>query len=419
MHPTAEPPQRPATLATDRRHPWSVRVLDPATAAQVSDERAAAAHRIRRPAGDLPQDRRQRGHRGGSSTVAAKDLGWAITVRGRGQPDPRGSTTASSRSASRVADGRAVRPPDGFLLLQQARAARSETDALRTVGLDHVLHATDIGSDPLHDSDPLHNSDPLHDSDPLHNSDPMQRLRPGRCPTSTPVGRPTAGRLRRVRRRSGPPTPSSPADGRWSASSTPAAGPSTRGSTRPSRPTSSSAGRPIGYTLEATAPELHGDQVGPLDGVIDQLSGHGTFIAGLVHQICPDADILSWRVVPSEGPIVESDLVTALSQIAELARRYRAARSGRSRPRRPQPVDGLLPRVAGGPGVRPGHDGDPRRCCPTTAWSSSRRPATTPPTGRATPQRSARTSMADPDRLGRGAEPEPHRRACSATSATG
>ena len=51
---------------------------------------------------------------------------------------------------------------------------------------------------------------------------------------------------------------------------------------------------------------------GPLDGVIDPLSGHGTFIAGLVHQACPDADILGWRVVPSEGPIVESDLVAAL-----------------------------------------------------------------------------------------------------------
>ena len=30
--------------------------------------------------------------------------------------------------------------------------------------------------------------------------------------------------------------------------------------------------------------------------------GHGTFIAGLVHQACPDADIVSWRVVPSRRP---------------------------------------------------------------------------------------------------------------------
>jgi subtilisin family serine protease len=87
-------------------------------------------------------------------------------------------------------------------------------------------------------------------------------------------------------------------------------------------------GVPIGYVDPGTDPEIHGDIVGPLDGMIDPLAGHGTFIAGLVHQACPDADILSWRVVPSEGPIVESDLVASLSQIAELARRHRAGEPG-------------------------------------------------------------------------------------------
>ena len=57
--------------------------------------------------------------------------------------------------------------------------------------------------------------------------------------------------------------------------------------------------------------------------MIDTLSGHGTFIAGLVHQKCPDADIITWRVVPSEGPIVEYDLTVALTLIADLAHRYR------------------------------------------------------------------------------------------------
>jgi hypothetical protein len=87
-------------------------------------------------------------------------------------------------------------------------------------------------------------------------------------------------------------------------------------------------GQPIGYVDPVSDPELQGDLTGALDGVIDALSGHGTFIAGLVHQACPDADILSWRVVPSEGPIVESDLVATLAQIAELARRYRAGEDG-------------------------------------------------------------------------------------------
>jgi subtilisin family serine protease len=84
----------------------------------------------------------------------------------------------------------------------------------------------------------------------------------------------------------------------------------------------------IGYSDPTTDPETNGDQTGPLDGEIDPLAGHGTFIAGLVHQGCPDADILSWRVVPSSGPLVESDWIAALAQIAELVRRYRAGEAG-------------------------------------------------------------------------------------------
>jgi subtilisin family serine protease len=80
---------------------------------------------------------------------------------------------------------------------------------------------------------------------------------------------------------------------------------------------------PIGYVDDETNPEMWWDQVGALDGGIDALAGHGTFIAGLIHQACPDADIVAWRVVGPEGPIVESDLVKALKDIKELARRHR------------------------------------------------------------------------------------------------
>ncbi|MBO0841729.1 MAG: S8/S53 family peptidase [Nocardioides sp.] len=82
-------------------------------------------------------------------------------------------------------------------------------------------------------------------------------------------------------------------------------------------------GHPIGWPAAAPDSEVDDDQVGPLDGVIDPLAGHGTFIAGLIHQACPDADILSWRIVPPEGPIAETDWLTALAQIAELVHLYR------------------------------------------------------------------------------------------------
>jgi subtilisin family serine protease len=87
-------------------------------------------------------------------------------------------------------------------------------------------------------------------------------------------------------------------------------------------------GHAIGYVDDATDAEKWPDQSGPLDGGIDTLAGHGTFIAGLIHQACPDAEIHAWRIVGSEGPIVESDLIDALSDIAELARRHRDGEAG-------------------------------------------------------------------------------------------
>jgi Subtilase family len=53
-----------------------------------------------------------------------------------------------------------------------------------------------------------------------------------------------------------------------------------------------------------------------LEGVLDPYSGHGTFIAGLIHQQCPDADILSIRIMPSEGAVPEHALLEALKLLA-------------------------------------------------------------------------------------------------------
>ncbi|MFZ2504344.1 MAG: S8/S53 family peptidase [Nocardioides sp.] len=61
-----------------------------------------------------------------------------------------------------------------------------------------------------------------------------------------------------------------------------------------------------------------GEFEGPLDGVIDPFSGHGTFICGLIRQGCPDADILVGRIVPSSGLIRESDLINALAGVVNL-----------------------------------------------------------------------------------------------------
>jgi subtilisin family serine protease len=63
---------------------------------------------------------------------------------------------------------------------------------------------------------------------------------------------------------------------------------------------------------QTTDPEGTGDVVGPLDGQLDTHSGHGTFIAGLIRQICPKADIWALRVMSSDGIVEEHDLIRAL-----------------------------------------------------------------------------------------------------------
>jgi len=54
----------------------------------------------------------------------------------------------------------------------------------------------------------------------------------------------------------------------------------------------------------------------PLVGELDTHTGHGTFIAGLVRQIVPDAQVLSIRIMHSDGVVYEGHLVAALTLIA-------------------------------------------------------------------------------------------------------
>ncbi|HEY0637804.1 MAG TPA: S8 family serine peptidase [Pseudonocardiaceae bacterium] len=80
-------------------------------------------------------------------------------------------------------------------------------------------------------------------------------------------------------------------------------------------------GESAGLPPTVPDPELRGDVAGPLDGVLDSHSGHGTFICGLVRQLAPDADVLAVRVMHSDGIVEEADLVWALSVLdARLAR---------------------------------------------------------------------------------------------------
>jgi hypothetical protein len=67
---------------------------------------------------------------------------------------------------------------------------------------------------------------------------------------------------------------------------------------------------------------------GALDGRLHWAYGHSTFICGLLRQICPDADVISAKIVPDDGLVDEWALATALEAIHELARRHVEGKPG-------------------------------------------------------------------------------------------
>jgi subtilisin family serine protease len=75
--------------------------------------------------------------------------------------------------------------------------------------------------------------------------------------------------------------------------------------------------RVIGIAEPSTDPEVTGDVAGPFDGAIDESAGHGTFIAGIVRQMCPEADIVAVRVADSQGTVLEGDFMLAVRSLVK------------------------------------------------------------------------------------------------------
>ena len=55
----------------------------------------------------------------------------------------------------------------------------------------------------------------------------------------------------------------------------------------------------------------------PLVGELDTDTGHGTFIAGIVRQVAPDARVLAVRIMHSDGVVNEGDLICALRLLVD------------------------------------------------------------------------------------------------------
>jgi hypothetical protein len=63
----------------------------------------------------------------------------------------------------------------------------------------------------------------------------------------------------------------------------------------------------------------------PLLGELNEATGHGTFIAGIVRQAAPDSQVLSIRIMHSDDVVYEGDLICALALLAD---RIAAAEDG-------------------------------------------------------------------------------------------
>ncbi|MGL5910997.1 MAG: S8 family peptidase [Phycicoccus sp.] len=73
-------------------------------------------------------------------------------------------------------------------------------------------------------------------------------------------------------------------------------------------------GRRIGVWNDPSRdPEHIGAIIDPLNGLVDAFCGHGTFIAGIIRQRCPEATILAIPVMASDGAALETDVVNALA----------------------------------------------------------------------------------------------------------
>ena len=82
-------------------------------------------------------------------------------------------------------------------------------------------------------------------------------------------------------------------------------------------------------TTDAEGGETEPNLVDPLEGLIDPFFGHGTFIAGIIRQTCPDARLLSIKIMDNDGIVEEADLINALGFLHQRQARARQRRSRR------------------------------------------------------------------------------------------
>lgn len=207
-------------------------------------------------------------------------------------------------------DGRPAAPVDVWPVLRQLRFSGTDAVADGEIGLDHLMFAaaTIIGN-PLVPHASSINGLPLvpHASANDASSSYAQPGYGGHGPVSVVIGppQPTGGCSPHV-----VVLDTGVGDNIWFSP--------------PNRPVNRtmtlSDGRFVGMDVDtatamATDPEAAGAVADRMTGELASHAGHGTFIAGLLRQRCPDADITVLRVMDADGVVPECVLSEALMQL--------------------------------------------------------------------------------------------------------
>ncbi|WP_125206513.1 MULTISPECIES: S8 family serine peptidase [Isoptericola] len=89
--------------------------------------------------------------------------------------------------------------------------------------------------------------------------------------------------------------------------------------------TASLDGAPVGTfpvpRFDSEDAEFGGLSVDPLTGPLDPVAGHGTFMAGIVHQVCPDAVLMAVRAFGGSGEVSEWQVLHTLWRVLRYHRR--------------------------------------------------------------------------------------------------
>lgn len=304
-----------------------VRLLDPATAVRRADggwplSTAYRADRLLLPAGDVPglvddgNDYNKALDPLDLELVPPKEAGWIDNTR-RVHRDLAVPVPLVARNRTNL-----DRAPDPWAALVALRRHFGEDERGSRVGLDHlaVAAAVTFEGSPVNQGGtvggvPVNQGGSLGEGRvALHTGgrNPVAFL--GRAPVRRPVAE-LPGRRRPVVAVLDTGMGPHP----WLTGNPPPGDPVVELS--PAFQTALAAHEISGPGLLLGTPEDEPDRIQPLLGLTDSHAGHGTFCAGLVHQVCPDARILSLRVLHPDGYSTEGSVLFALDWLRDRVER--------------------------------------------------------------------------------------------------